>query len=144
MLPHAHASALVKGPDMASTTSQPASKPALPQANKRTTNEELGHAVLRASPWDKLDSAIEAQTWIDKIALPVQNTIFNALKPGPIGTPLRNVLNGSFLGHPLHAAATDVPIGSWMATLVLDLISARRKDRKLDEAADITLRLGLV
>jgi nitrite reductase/ring-hydroxylating ferredoxin subunit/uncharacterized membrane protein len=128
---------------MAYTTSQPASKPAQPPTGQQITSEEIGHAILRASPWDKLDSAIEAQDWIDRIATPLQDIYFNALKPGPVGTLLRNVLNGSFLGHPLHSAVTDVPIGSWTATLVLDLISARRRDRKLDEAADITLRLGL-
>ncbi len=129
---------------MASTTSQPSSKPAQPPTGQRITSEEIGHAVLRASPWDKLDSAIETQAWIDKIAVPLQNISSTALKPGPVGTLLRNVLNGSFLGHPLHAAVTDGPIGSWTATLVLDLASSRRGDRKLDKAADITLGVGLV
>jgi nitrite reductase/ring-hydroxylating ferredoxin subunit len=36
------------------------------------------------------------------------------------GLPLRNVLHGTFLGHPLHAVLTDVPIGAWTVTAALD------------------------
>jgi len=37
--------------------------------------------------------------------------------------PLKDVLNGVWLGHPLHAAATDIPIGTLLLTVVLDLMS---------------------
>ena len=32
------------------------------------------------------------------------------------------LLSGSFLGHPLHPALTDVPIGCWVSASVLDLV----------------------
>ena len=39
---------------------------------------------------------------------------------GPI-RPVKGLLSGTWLGHPLHAAATDIPIGSLLLTVVLDL-----------------------
>jgi nitrite reductase/ring-hydroxylating ferredoxin subunit/uncharacterized membrane protein len=35
--------------------------------------------------------------------------------------PIRDLLNGRWLGHPLHPAATDIPIGTLLATVILDL-----------------------
>lgn len=125
---------------MAQTTSQSRQQP----AEHLGPSEQLSEAVLRVARWDALDQTIEAQTWLDKIADPLQKAVYKALTPGPVGTVLRNVLDGSFLGHPLHAAVTDVPIGSWTASLVLDLISARRGNRKLDEAADIIVGVGIL
>ena len=46
--------------------------------------------------------------------------------------PIRNLLNGVWLGHPLHAAATDIPIGTLLLVVVLDLIGQ-------PAAADIAL-----
>jgi nitrite reductase/ring-hydroxylating ferredoxin subunit len=39
--------------------------------------------------------------------------------------PLKDFLNGVWLGHPLHAAATDIPIGTLLLTVVLDLMNQR-------------------
>lgn len=36
--------------------------------------------------------------------------------------PIQDLLNGAWLGHPLHAAVTDVPIGALVVSLVLDLL----------------------
>ncbi len=41
---------------------------------------------------------------------------------GPI-RPLKDFLNGVWLGHPLHAAATDIPIGTLLLVVVLDLMN---------------------
>lgn len=36
--------------------------------------------------------------------------------------PVRDILNGRWLGHPLHPAITDVPIGAFVVALILDLV----------------------
>jgi nitrite reductase/ring-hydroxylating ferredoxin subunit/uncharacterized membrane protein len=36
--------------------------------------------------------------------------------------PIRDLLNGRWLGHPLHSAATDIPIGMLLGVVVLDLL----------------------
>jgi nitrite reductase/ring-hydroxylating ferredoxin subunit len=50
---------------------------------------------------------------------------------------IRDLLNGRWLGHPLHAAITDVPIGVLVGSVVLDLIGR-------PEAADATLVVTIV
>ena len=46
--------------------------------------------------------------------------------------PIKDFLNGAWLGHPLHAAATDLPIGTLLLAVVLDLVGQ-------NAAADIAL-----
>ncbi len=50
---------------------------------------------------------------------------------GPI-RPIKDLLNGRWLGHPLHAALTDIPIGLLLAAVILDLLDQRA-------AADIAI-----
>ncbi len=38
--------------------------------------------------------------------------------------PIRDFLNGTWLGHPVHPAVTDVPIGALLVVVLLDLIGA--------------------
>src|SRR5882762_5512360 len=35
---------------------------------------------------------------------------------------LKSLLNGTWFGHPLHPAITDVPIAAWMLTAAFDVI----------------------
>lgn len=51
--------------------------------------------------------------------------------------PLKDLLHGRWLGHPLHAATTDIPIGALTVTIVLDLLGQR-------SAADAALVVGIV
>jgi nitrite reductase/ring-hydroxylating ferredoxin subunit/uncharacterized membrane protein len=46
--------------------------------------------------------------------------------------PIKDLLNGVWLGHPLHAAATDIPTGTVLLVVVLDLMDLRA-------AADVAL-----
>ena len=44
------------------------------------------------------------------------NALFRPIRP------LKDFLNGTWIGHPLHAAATDIPIGALLLTVVLDVL----------------------
>lgn len=46
--------------------------------------------------------------------------------------PIKDLLNGRWLGHPLHAASTDIPIGLLLGVVVLDVVDQ-------PAAADIVL-----
>ena len=48
-------------------------------------------------------------------------------------------LGGDWLGHPLHPALTDLPIGFWTSAMVLDL-----GGRRMRPAADLMVALGLL
>jgi len=50
--------------------------------------------------------------------------------------PVRNVLDGVWLGTPLHPALTDVPLGAWTVAAALDAVGS--------EAADDALAIGVL
>ena len=43
------------------------------------------------------------------------NALFRPIRP------VKDFLNGTWLGHPVHAAATDIPIGTLLLTVILDI-----------------------
>jgi nitrite reductase/ring-hydroxylating ferredoxin subunit/uncharacterized membrane protein len=55
---------------------------------------------------------------------------------GPIG-PIKDFLNGTWLGHPVHAALTDLPIGVMTVAIVLDVIGQ-------PVAADVAVLVGVL
>jgi len=70
-----------------------------------TAVNDVVEAIENAGP---LDSAVSA----------VRKVVTAVLRP----QPLKDVLHGVPLGHPLHPMLTDIPIGMWSAAAVLDLI----------------------
>src|SRR5712692_8552171 len=66
---------------------------------------------------------------------------FNAL--GEARRPVKNFLNGTWLGHPLHPVATDIPLGAWSVTLLLDALEEGNGRGAIARAADTSLALGL-
>jgi nitrite reductase/ring-hydroxylating ferredoxin subunit/uncharacterized membrane protein len=84
----------------------------------------LSERIAGSLPW--LDSAAEA--------------LHSAFDPilGQDGNPtVKDALYGTWLGHPLHPLMTDLPIGFWTSSMVLDLLG-------MEEGADLTLKLGTV
>jgi nitrite reductase/ring-hydroxylating ferredoxin subunit len=55
---------------------------------------------------------------------------------GPI-RPIKDLLNGTWIGHPVHSAATDLPIGALTVAIVLELVGQHT-------AADIALVVAVV
>jgi nitrite reductase/ring-hydroxylating ferredoxin subunit/uncharacterized membrane protein len=55
---------------------------------------------------------------------------------GPI-RPVKDFLNGTWLGHPVHAALTDLPVGVMTVAIVLDVIGQR-------VAADVAVLIGVL
>jgi nitrite reductase/ring-hydroxylating ferredoxin subunit/uncharacterized membrane protein len=51
--------------------------------------------------------------------------------------PIQNFLNGTWLGHPVHSAITDVPVGALTVSIVADLIGQ-------PVVADVALVIGLL
>src|SRR5512146_886171 len=57
---------------------------------------------------------------------------------------VKTFLNGTWLEHPLHPVLTDIPVGAWTATMVLDLLSLIFGVRRLGRASSITTGLGIL
>jgi nitrite reductase/ring-hydroxylating ferredoxin subunit/uncharacterized membrane protein len=49
---------------------------------------------------------------------------------------VKDILNGTWFGHPLHPALVVLPLGCWTTTMVLDLAG-------MEDAADLSLQLGV-
>ena len=63
---------------------------------------------------------------------------------GRPGIRARNFLNGVWLGHPLHAVLTDVPIGAWTGAMLFDYLGALTGSRTLKGAGDWSVGLGVL
>jgi nitrite reductase/ring-hydroxylating ferredoxin subunit/uncharacterized membrane protein len=57
---------------------------------------------------------------------------------------VRNFLNGTWLGEPLHVVLTDVPIGAWSVAIAFDVLDLIRARREFALAADTSIAIGLV
>jgi nitrite reductase/ring-hydroxylating ferredoxin subunit/uncharacterized membrane protein len=89
---------------------------------------------------------VDRQEWLDPIAEAVQPRITNLFRSGgAAGQKIKDLFNGVWLGHPLHSALTDVPLGAWTAAVWLDLLEPRSGPRRpgVARAADAAVALGL-
>jgi nitrite reductase/ring-hydroxylating ferredoxin subunit/uncharacterized membrane protein len=62
----------------------------------------------------------------------------------PSAQKIRNFLNGTWLGEPLHVILTDVPVGAWTVAIAFDLLDSVRASDEFEIAADISIGLGLI
>ena len=81
---------------------------------------------------------------LDPVADTMQAAINGLFQSGgAAGQQVKNLLHGVWLGHPLHPALTDVPVGAWTTAAVLDALEAMGHD-ELGPGADAAIGLGLV
>jgi len=71
-------------------------------------NPTLRHAI---------GEVVESQTWLDSLANPIQKWLLTFFgQPGQPNRKLKDMLNGTWLGHALHPAITDVPMSTCACT----------------------------
>ena len=92
-----------------------------------TSTERPVDAVARAGILQRVANAI---------APPLQK-LLESERAGAV----KNVLHGTFLGHPLHPLLTDVPIGAWTVTAVCDLLEVLGFGER--DGADVALGVGI-
>lgn len=75
----------------------------------------------------------------------LQKVLDKALYAGgrPAAQRLRNFLNGTWLGEPLHVVLTDIPLGAWSVAMLFDILSLIRSDPEFAWAADASIAAGL-
>jgi len=78
--------------------------------------------------------------WLEDVAQRVQPLVGKAVGSRPW---LHDLLDGTWLGAPLHPALTDVPVGSWTAAFVLDVVDVATGVDGAGTAADGALAVGL-
>ncbi|MFD9124028.1 Rieske 2Fe-2S domain-containing protein [Kitasatospora sp. NPDC059571] len=70
--------------------------------------------------------AVGRATALDHVAEPLQR----AVRGLPLG-PVRDVLHGLPIGHPLHPALVQIPLGTWLSAAVLDLAGGAERPARL-------------
>jgi nitrite reductase/ring-hydroxylating ferredoxin subunit len=68
-----------------------------------------------------LDRVADVTTF-DKVIEPARRAVQGALRP----VAVKDLLHGTWLGHPLHPVLVQVPVGSWVSAGLLDLIPPLR------------------
>jgi len=92
---------------------------------------------------------IERQEWMAPVEDALQRAVAAAFKAGGnAGRAVKNFLHGTWLGHPLHPALTDVPLGAWTTALVFDTLDAGSRGWPWQTAArrraDDAILVGIV
>jgi len=87
---------------------------------------------------------LDKQGWLESTANVLQPAVKGAFGGlGPASRGVKNFLHGIWLGHPFHPVMTDVPLGAWTVTLLLDLMDDGRDRSGIARAADASVALGL-
>ncbi|WP_328341337.1 Rieske (2Fe-2S) protein [Micromonospora sp. NBC_00421] len=81
-----------------------------------------------------LMTKLEQATALDRAGDRLQRAVQTTLRPQRV----RDLLHGVFLGHPLHPAMVQVPVGAWISAAVVDLLPGQRR------AATTLVALGTV
>ena len=77
---------------------------------------------------------LEQTAALDRVGDRLQRAVQATLRPQRV----RDLLHGVFLGHPLHPAMVQVPVGAWISAAVVDLLPGQRR------AATTLVALGTV
>jgi nitrite reductase/ring-hydroxylating ferredoxin subunit/uncharacterized membrane protein len=75
----------------------------------------------------KLVGRLEEAAGLDSVVTPVRGAVNAVIRP----RWLRDVLNGVPVGHPLHPALVQIPLGSWASAAALDAIPGTERAAKL-------------
>lgn len=73
---------------------------------------------------------------LDKVAKPLAGAVGRVVQPRVV----RNLLSGTDLGHPLHPMLTDLPVGAWVMSALLDTVGGP----SAEGAADLLVTAGVV
>src|ERR671923_3077163 len=72
-----------------------------------------------AARWTIADR-IERFELLDAVSEPLQKAVRSAV---PQESGLKDLLSGTWLGHPLHPPLTDVVVGAWTSASLLDVLA---------------------
>ena len=103
------------------------------------------YILIRFKGMESIGDLINEQKWLKPVETALDATAEVALnQKNPVAQLVRNVLHGTWLGHPLHPVITDVPIGAWSVSTALDLYELSTGDEALAAGADAAVGIGLI
>lgn len=92
-----------------------------------------------------IDSAIQSIPGLKELGSELSGAIHRAVMDG--GEPTRDLadlLHGTWLGHPLHPALTDIVVGAWSMSSLFDFASLLGDSEEAEWAADSLTGIGVV
>ncbi len=93
----------------------------------------------------RIDNFLRRQGWMDGLAEVIQGlvtVVYGAL--GAPGRVIKSTLHGTrVLGHPLHPAVTDLPLGAWTVAVIADW-AAHITPAVPPRAGDLALVIGIL
>ncbi len=92
---------------------------------------------------DTVDT-IERQEWLEPASSGVQRAVGSLIARQPVMRRTIDFLNGTWFGHPLHPALSDIPVGAWTTAFALDGAEMLSGRRELAPTADAAVVVGLV
>jgi nitrite reductase/ring-hydroxylating ferredoxin subunit/uncharacterized membrane protein len=111
------------------------------EIDRRRVQRLIQHKRPRERTFDRV---VRTQAWLEPTGEAIQKAVgwfYDVL--GAPGTALKNVMHGTdVLGHPLHPAITDVPIGAWSVAVLADWLFVAT-GRVPAVAGDVALALGV-
>ena len=94
---------------------------------------------------ESIGDLINEQKWLKPVETALDATAEVTLnQKNPVAQQVRNVLHGTWLGHPLHPLLTDVPLGAWSTSTMLDLYELSTGDETFSPGADAAVGIGLI
>src|SRR6476469_7076341 len=84
---------------------------------------EGGLSAVRPAGRDAITERLERLTSLDSVADVLQRAVRKVVRQDTVA---KDVLSGTWLGHPVHPPLTDVVVGSWTSSLVLDAAGGER------------------
>lgn len=96
---------------------------------ERDLTERIATRIIKSKSIGKISA------FLDKL--------MQACLGAPAMRPLKIFLNGTWIGHPLHPMLTDIPIGAWTLTIILDLVALLFGLPQLGLASSITAATGV-
>jgi nitrite reductase/ring-hydroxylating ferredoxin subunit/uncharacterized membrane protein len=79
---------------------------------------------------------IEQSPALDAFAQTLGSLVSKVLQPGRV----KDLVSGTWMGHPAHPMLTDIPIGAWTSALMLDLLGGRAATK----GADALIGIGVL
>src|SRR5919198_449735 len=86
---------------------------------------------------ESIAERIERLEALDAVSEPLQQAVRTLV---PQDSDLKDLLSGTWLGHPLHPPLTDVVIGAWTSALLLDALGGEHGE----DAADRLVLAGVL
>ena len=88
---------------------------------------------------------IAKMPWLDTLSTSVQKLSHGVFgEPRDLSYRVKDFLAGVWFGHPVHPALVTIPIGSWSASLILDLAWLADQDDGVARSSDLLMLVGLL